>query len=159
MEEPEILADWEAELLGMSKKKLKKPTATPAWDPFQEVEVIDSRHLFKPAERDERRDRPKRRSFSSAIQARIEGRPEEVHHRDKDTGEIVCGSKDPIFYWTWQGQEATCFTCKQRTPEAKQRREEYRAKTRQKIRESKLEQRQNPLRLVQTSFQGEDFFA
>ena len=103
-----ILEHWEAELLGLDHRTLKKPVAKPAFDPFQEIEVKDSRHLFTP-----KRTKRKRKSYTLSELLDDQGplgdprEPDnEVHLRG-----YHCETEDPVFYWSDDPSEVTCFFC------------------------------------------------
>ena len=104
--------DWERELLGYGKGKMPKPTAKPAFDPFQEIEVKDSRHMFKiDPDKESKESSSSYGEMTSWTDQIMQRCMRQVHLRIGN--KLGCGKAMPLFMWTWQRQEATCTRCQQ----------------------------------------------
>jgi hypothetical protein len=113
-------ADWEVELMELTgaPKRKKKPQAKPAFDPWEPIEVKDSRHLFTPVP-----DKPKTNKDWERLRSEIAaqskpGARKVVHHRHRrehfgeEVSEIDCYRDEVFFYWSENWREVTCRSCK-----------------------------------------------
>jgi hypothetical protein len=108
----ELFADFD------KPKRKKKPQAKPAFDPWEPIEVKDSRHLFTPAP-----DKPKTNKDWERLRSEIAaqnkpGARKVVHHRHRrehfgeEVSEIDCYRDEVFFYWSENWREVTCRSCK-----------------------------------------------